>query len=311
MRHGQEGDERARGEHRQDVEAASSQRASDVTPSPQPSPPGGRGSQTYRLWDCAAPLAVGDQPEDIPTITHFEPDKPDGSAIVVCPGGGYQNLADHEGEPVARWLTSHGITAFVLKYRLAPRYQHPAMWYDLSRAIRTLRARAGEWNLDPTRVGVLGFSAGGHLASTVATHFDQDERPLDDPINRQSARPDVAILLYAVITLHEPSVHTGSRKNLFGPAPTPAQIDLMSNDQHVTPRTPPTFLFHTVEDQAVPIENSLRFAAAMRRAGVPFELHAYEPGHHGVGLASQHPVLNTWTTCCINWLRIRGFGVEK
>jgi acetyl esterase/lipase len=265
----------------------------------------------HRLWDHAAPLAVGDEAQDIPTITHYAPAHPDGSSIVICPGGGYENLADHEGPPVAQWLNDLGITGFVLKYRLAPRYRHPAMWLDVSRAIRMVRARAGEWKLDPERVGVLGFSAGGHLASTVSTHFDADDRSPDDPIDQQSARPDVAVLLYPVITLHAPSAHTGSRRNLYGPSPSPAQLDLLSNDRHVTPRTPPTFIFHTVEDAAVPIENALLYAAALRRARVPFELHAYEPGHHGVGLARQHPVLSTWTACCINWLRIRGFGDVK
>lgn len=268
-------------------------------------------SETLRLWPGDAPLAVGDEPQDIPTLTRYTPAEPDGSAIVICPGGGYETLADHEGQPVAHWLNEYGITGLVLKYRLAPRYRHPAMLLDVSRAIRLVRARAEDWGLDPNRVGVLGFSAGGHLASTVSTHFDQDERSINDPIDRHSARPDVAVLLYPVITLHEPSVHTGSRRNLFGPMPTRQQLDLLSNDRHVTARTPPSFLFHTLEDTAVPIENSLLYADALRRAGVPFELHAYEPGHHGVGLARQHPVLGTWTTCCVNWLRLRGFGNVK
>jgi acetyl esterase/lipase len=177
----------------------------------------GSSGEVIRLWTGRAPQAVGDEAQDVPTLTVYRPASPDGSAIVICPGGGYGHLAAHEAEPPARWLNSLGVTAFVLKYRLGPRYQHPAPMLDAARAIRFVRANAQQWNLDPKRIGILGFSAGGHLSATISTHFDDGDASAADPIDRVSSRPDLAILLYPVITLADPWAHAGSRKNLLGP----------------------------------------------------------------------------------------------
>jgi acetyl esterase/lipase len=264
------------------------------------------------LWpEGKVPLAKGTAEGDVPTLKFFfATAKPTGSMVVVCPGGGYQHLAPHEADPVALWLNEAGIHAAVLRYRIAPAYQHPAPLLDVSRAIRRIRANAGAWFIDPDRIGVLGFSAGGHLASTVSTHFDDGDPAAADPVDRASSRPDASILLYPVITLNPPSAHTGSRKNLIGPDAPQSLVDELSNDRHVTARTPPTFIFHTVADQAVPVENALLYASALRKAGVPFEMHLYENGQHGVGLARgdrYQPALNTWPDRCVDWLRGRGF----
>jgi acetyl esterase/lipase len=261
------------------------------------------------LWPGGAPGARGESPEDAPSIQLYQPPagKASGAAIVVCPGGGYARLAPHEGHDVARWLNGLGVTAVVLKYRLGPRYQHPAMMQDVLRAIRLVRARSAEWKLDPDRVGVMGFSAGGHLASTAATHFDAGDSLAKDPIERIKSRPDLAILCYPVITMRDPHAHPGSRKNLLGDPPAPERINELSNEARVNAATPPTFLFHTADDAAVPVENSMLFAAALRRAGVPHELHVFEHGRHGVGLAQNDPVLSLWPKLLENWLRARGF----
>ena len=261
------------------------------------------------LWSEGAPGALGKDPVDIPTLTPFLPlkEKATGAAIIICPGGGYGHLADHEGAPVAEWLNSIGITAFVLKYRLGPRYHHPAPLDDAARAIRTIRARAAEWKIDPARIGILGFSAGGHLASTIATHFDTGKPNASDPIERVSSRPSLAILVYPVITMGE-KTHAGSMKNLLGDNPPPELIALLSNERHVTKETPPTFLVHTITDPGVPVDNTLLFVAALRKAGVPFELHLYERGPHGFGLGGNDPILSTWPARCADWLRVHGFA---
>lgn len=262
------------------------------------------------LWPNGAPAAKGSAPEDIPSIQLYQPPagKANGSAIVVCPGGGYAGLAPHEGHDVAVWLNSIGVTAVVLKYRLGKSgYRHPVMLGDAQRAIRTTRAKAAKWKIDPARVGIMGFSAGGHLTATAATHFDAGDENSSDPIERQSSRPDVAILCYAVITMTDPFTHDGSRKNLLGETPSPELIELLSNEKQVTGQTPPTFLFHTEDDKAVPVENSLQFAAALRKAKVPHEMHVYETGRHGVGLAPAIPALSTWPKLLENWLRARKF----
>jgi acetyl esterase/lipase len=211
---------------------------------------------------------------------------------------------------VARWLNTLGVTGVVLTYRLAPRYRYPAAFLDVSRAIRTLRHRAKELELDPARIGVLGFSAGGHLAATISTRFDSEERDANDPIEQQSARPDVAVLLYPVIMLDGVSSHVGSRKALLGEDPEPAMVEALSAERQVTPHTPPTFLFHTVADPGVPVENSMQYAAALRKAGVAFEMHLFEPGKHGVGLAESDPVLRAWPGLCGTWLRGKRFGTD-
>src|SRR6267142_3262151 len=264
------------------------------------------------LWPAGAPGAVGSEPVDIPTLTPYLPpkDKMSGAAIIVCPGGGYAHLADHEGRPVAEWLNSLGVTAFVLKYRLGPRYHHPAPMQDAARAIRIVRARAAEWGLDPQRIGILGFSAGGHLASTAGTHFDSGKPGAADAIERVSSKPNLMILIYPVITMRD-KTHAGSRKSLLGDNPGPELVALLSNNEQVTKETPPAFLVHTSNDEAVPVENSLLFVNALRRATVPFELHLYERGPHGFGLGGKDPILATWPDLCAGWLRLHGFAAPK
>ena len=261
------------------------------------------------LWQNGAPGAKGTLPEDTPSIQFYpaSADKATGAAVVVCPGGGYGHLASHEGHDVALWLNSIGVSAFVLKYRLGPRYNHPAMIWDVQRALRFVRAKASDWKIDPQRVGVMGFSAGGHLASTAATHFDDGNPQAQDPVDRFSSRPDIAILCYPVITLADPFTHAGSRKNLLGEQPSKELLEFLSNEKQVTAKTPPTFLFHTVDDGAVPVENSTQFAEALRKNRVPFEMHLFEHGRHGVGLATADPALSIWSKLLENWLRGRGF----
>ena len=259
------------------------------------------------LWPNGAPGALGTADEDKPSITPYLAKSPNGTAVIVCPGGGYQNLAmDHEGVQIAKWLNSLGISAFVLKYRLGPRYRHPAMIEDAQRAIRTVRAHAAALHIQPDRIGIWGFSAGGHLASTAATHFDAGDPNAADPIDRAGSRPDFAILAYAVISLNSEFAHAGSRTNLLGKTPDPKLADELSNDQRVTPQTPPTFLFHTSAATAVPAENSVRFYLALRKAGVPAEMHIFQNGPHGVGLAPTDATLSAWSGLLANWLRERG-----
>jgi acetyl esterase/lipase len=263
----------------------------------------------HLLWPDGAPGAVGNEAVDRPKITVYRApaEKATGTAVVVCPGGGYVVLAaDHEGKQVAEWLNSLGVSAFVLQYRLGPRYHHPAPLQDAQRALRMVRTRAAEWGVDPTRIGILGFSAGGHLASTAATHFDDGDAEAADPIERASSRPDFAVLCYPVITLAGPYAHAGSRTALLGESPDPALVEALSNERQVTQRTPPTFLFHTADDASVPVENSLMFFSALRKAGVPAELHVFAHGRHGVGLAPDDPSLSQWPGLCAQWMRGRG-----
>jgi acetyl esterase/lipase len=266
-------------------------------------------SFTHRLWTDRAPLAVGEESGDVPELTVMRArgtgPRP---AIIVLPGGGYGGLADHEKNPVGAWLNTLGITALVLKYRHAPRYRHPAPMLDAQRAIRTARARADQWSIDPGRVGVLGFSAGGHLCATVSNLFDDGSPAAPDPIDRFSSRPDLSLPIYPVISFDAPFSHTGSFKNLLGPTyDGPLQRDL-SMETRVSRRTPPTFIFHTFDDLTVSVDHALVYAMALRAAGVPFELHVFQPGGHGVGLALQHPVLKAWTPLCATWLAGHGFA---
>jgi acetyl esterase/lipase len=262
-----------------------------------------------RLWTDAAPLATGTGPEDTPAITVYQPapGTATGAAFVVLPGGGYRARAAHEGEPIARWLTSIGVTAFVVRYRVAP-YRHPAPLSDALRAIRYVRAQAKAWGLDG-RVGILGFSAGGHLASTAATQFSAGDPAAADPIDRVSSRPDLAILIYPVITFTEDAwVHKGSRTNLLGADATPEQMAAMSSERRVTAQTPPVFLIHTTGDTGVPPENSLLFVQAMRKAGVEVELHLFEGGRHGFGLGEREGPIGTWPMLGGLWLHKHGFA---
>lgn len=260
---------------------------------------------TFPLWPGEVPGALGTNDWDVPTLTHYAPEsaKPTGASMVILPGGGYGGLAAHEGEGYAKWFTRHGIHAFVLKYRLGSRgYRHPIMLQDAARAVRLVRHQAGNWDLDIHRVGIIGSSAGGHLASTLLTHFDLGRPAASDSVERQSCRPDIGILCYPVITMTE-LTHGGSRRNLLGDNPSEKLIELLSNEKQVTSQTPPCFIWHTWEDTAVKVENSLNFAAALRRAGVPFDLHIYQQGRHGLGLGDNHP----WTADCLFWLKVQKF----
>lgn len=269
-------------------------------------------TNTFPLWPDGAPGALGKEAKDIPTLTVFlpPPEKATGAAIVICPGGGYGGLADHEGSQYARFLNEHGIAGFVLKYRLGSAgYRHPVMLQDAARALRTVRARAGEWKLDPQRVGIMGSSAGGHLASTLVTHFDGGKSDATDPIERVSSRPDLGILCYPVISMGE-HTHQGSKNNLLGKDPSPELVRELSSELQVTKETPPCFVWHTWEDKGVKIENALAFVGALQAAGVRFDFHVYERGPHGIGLGSReydpakwHP----WTRDCAFWLKERGF----
>lgn len=266
--------------------------------------------EVITLWPQGAPGAKGTAPEDVPSLAVFRPTgaKITTSAVIVMPGGGYRNLAfDYEGTDVAEWLNRLGISAFVLKYRLGPKYHYPVELWDAQRAIRYVRAHAAEFHIQPDRIGVWGFSAGGHLASTAGTHFDGGDQDSSDKIERQSSRPNFMILAYPVITLEAPYVHVGSLHALLGDQPDPALVKLLSNETQVTSRTPPTFLFHTTEDQTVPVQNSVNFYLALRAADVPAEMHIYLKGHHGVGLAENDPVLKSWTDRLADWLRVQGY----
>lgn len=268
----------------------------------QPEPP-------VVLWPDGAPGALGNDADlDVPTLTPYRPatPAPTGTSVVILPGGGYAHLAsEHEGRQVADFFNRLGITAFVLKYRLGPRYHHPAMLDDAQRAIRYVRANAAQFDVRPDRIGIMGFSAGGHLATTAATHFDTGRPRTDDPVDRVSARPDFLIAGYPVVSLIERWTHEGSRDHLLGLDPSQEQLAELSNERHVTEATPPTFLFHTDADTAVPAENSVMFYLALRRAGVPAELHIYEQGPHGVGLAPDDPVLASWSDRLADWLKVR------
>jgi acetyl esterase/lipase len=269
---------------------------------------------TFALWPEGAPGALGQEAKDVPTLTVFLPqsDKASGAAMVICPGGGYAHLADHEGSHYARWFNTQGIAGFVLKYRLGSGgYHHPAMLQDAARALRTVRARAAEWNVAPQRVGIIGSSAGGHLASTTLTHWDSGNPNSTDEIERQSSRPDLAILCYPVITLNDPFTHKGSRANLLGTNPPTGLVAELSAELQVNSNTPPCFIWSTGEDKTVPVENSLQLAVALRRAGVHYDLHIYERGPHGIGLGNKNfdtGKFHPWTRDCEFWLKERGFG---
>ncbi len=265
---------------------------------------------TIPLWPEGAPGALGSDDVDTPTLTPYLPDPSlaTGAAIVVCPGGGYGGLANHEGADYAQWLAAHGIAAFVLKYRLGSAgYRHPIMLGDAARAVRMVRSGAAGWKVNPGKIGIMGSSAGGHLASTLVTHFDAGDALAQDPIERESSRPDIGILCYAVITLGE-HTHLGSKHNLLGDSPPADLVALLSNETQVTPGTPPCFIWHTWQDGGVRVENSLQFATALRRHEVPFDLHVYQEGGHGIGLArdasgTPHP----WAADLVYWLKAQSF----
>jgi len=265
--------------------------------------------QLLQLWSGTAPGALGAEASDIPAVTVFLPRTMTANtpAVIVCPGGGYVNLAtNHEGRQVASYLNSLGIAAFVLRSRLGPRYHHPIELGDAQRAIRTLRAHAAEWRLDPARIGIMGFSAGGHLAMTASTHVDAGNAGAADIVDRVSSRPDFTVLGYPVISMTEAWTHQGSKTNLLGASPDAELARSLSGELSVTKQTPPTFLFHTNADTAVPAENSVYYYLALRKAGVPAEMHIFEKGPHGVGLANDDAALSEWSKLLANWLRVHG-----
>jgi acetyl esterase/lipase len=269
------------------------------------------------LWPEGAPGAKGDKAGDKPRLTIYLPPRQEatGAAVVICPGGGYGHLAmDHEGHQIGEWLNSLGVAGFILEYRhrnSGAGYGHPASLQDARRAIRMVRSRAQRYDIDPKRIGILGFSAGGHLASTAGTHFDKGDADAKDPIDRVSCRPDFMVLLYPVISLTEWFTHKGSMRNLLGDSPDAKLIEHLSNEKQVTPETPPTFLVHTYEDKAVPAENSIYFYLALRKAKVPAEMHLYQKGQHGFGLGKTVGPASSWPLRCADWMRASGFLDKK
>ena len=273
-------------------------------------------AETIRLWPGDAPGALGTADHDIPVVAWWPATgaKQPRAAMVVCPGGGYGGLADHEGSEYARWLNSQGISAFVLRYRLGSKgYRHPVMLGDVSRAMRLVRAEHARLGIDPARVGVIGSSAGGHLAVTLLTHGDDGDPAATDAIDRQPSRPTLGVLCYPVVSMLTTNTHAGSRRNLLGENPPEDLTRDLSGELAVTEKTPSVFLWHTVEDKAVKLAGVLDLAAALDRHGRPFELHVYEKGAHGLGLgvrpydpAKLHP----WTVECSRWLVEQGFTKE-
>ena len=277
---------------------------------PAAAPVAANGPAPMLLWANGAPGAVGDADDDKPTITAYIPaSNPTKTAVIVAPGGGYTHLSMvKEGSDVAAWLNAHGVAAFVLKYRLGPKYHNPLELGDAKRAIRTVRADAAQYGIAPDHIGMWGFSAGGHLTASAGTMFDAGNATAADPIEQQSSRPDFLVLAYPVITMQDPYVHKGSRTYLLGDAPTQELMDALSPEMHVTAQTPPTFLFTTTDDKTVPVLNSIMFYSALVKAGVPAEMHVFQHGAHGSGLAPANPQLTVWTELLIKWMRERGYA---
>ena len=267
------------------------------------------------LWTREMPFARGGEEEEKPLLNLYPVKNGNGAGIVICPGGGYRGLAkDHEGHQIARWYNERGVAAFVLHYRLGSQnYHYPAQLCDVQRAIRTVRAKASDWQVAPDRIGIMGFSAGGHLASMAATLFDEKVYEATDDSDQVSARPDFAVLCYPVISMDSEVTHSGSRKSLLGPERSGDDelARFLSTDRRISDRTPPTFLFHTDEDRAVPPENSIRFYLGLKRHGIPAELHLFQNGPHGVGLFEGDPILGTWSNHLENWLRSNGFFSDR
>jgi acetyl esterase/lipase len=270
---------------------------------------GGAG-KTMLLWPAGAPGALGDEDVDKPTLTVFLPVAANATktGVVVAPGGSYTHLAmEKEGFAFARWLNERGVAAFVLQYRLGPKYHHPVELEDAQRAIRMVRAHATEWGVATDHVGMWGSSAGGHVAATAGTKFDSGKADANDVVEQQGSRPDFLILSYPVITFHEPDLHRLSRKNLLGDDPDPTVVDSLSAETQVTKDTPPTFLFATADDKTVPVINSVMFYSALVKAGVPVEMHLFQHGAHGAGLATGNPQLSVWPDLLAKWMRECGY----
>jgi acetyl esterase/lipase len=286
-----------------------------VAPAPAVPPPAGgtfvSKGKVMLLWPEGAPGALGDADDDKPTLAVYLPAGVNATktGVVVAPGGGYQHLAmQKEGEDIALWLNARGVAAFVLKYRLGPKYHHPIELGDAQRAIRMVRANAAEYGVALDHVGMWGFSAGGHLTATAGTKYDAGNSAADDVISRQSSKPDFLILAYPVITLMDPQAHMGSRKYLLGDVPDPALVQSLSAETQVTKETPPTFLFATTDDKTVPVANSILFYSALVKAGVPVEMHLFQHGAHGAGLAAANPQLSVWPSLVEKWMRERGYA---
>jgi acetyl esterase/lipase len=268
-------------------------------------------NKSLLLWEKGAPGAMGDKENDKPRITVYFPSSQTTNrpAIIICPGGAYGMLAiSYEGYDIARWLNKHDVVGVVLQYRVSP-YRYPSPVLDGQRAVRLVRARAKEWGIDPHKIGMMGFSAGGHLASTVATHFDKGNPEADDPVERYSSRPDFLILVYPVITMGK-YTHAGSRRNLLGNRPEQSLIDTLSNEKHVTPDTPPTFIVHPRPDNVVSVENSRMFYSALLTNNVPVEFLELSEGDHGLGCGEGELWLE-WQNKCLAWLKRMGILSEE
>jgi acetyl esterase/lipase len=276
-----------------------------TTTSPTSRPVNG---EPMRLWKGKAPRALGDDPADIPMLIPFLTDSAaaNGTAVVICPGGGYAGLTmDYEGTDVAKWFNKHGVAAFVLKYRVNP-YGQPAPMLDGQRAVRTVRHNAAAWGIDPYRIGIMGFSAGGHVASTVGVHYDFGIPATDDPVNEESCRPDFMLLIYPVITMRDKIAHEGSKHVLLGDKPPQKLVTFYSNETQVTEKTPPAFIVHSKTDPVVQVKNSQLFAEALKKHDVPVEYLELPTGGHGYGMAAGDPKLSIWTDKCLEWMKGRG-----
>jgi acetyl esterase/lipase len=258
-----------------------------------------------RLWPERAPLGDGSyETSDLELKVYLpSPDKATGAAVVICPGGGYiRHVVHSEGHPISTWLNAHGIAAILLEYRL-PKGRAMVPLLDAQRTIRTVRAKASTWKIDPQRIGILGFSAGGHVASSAGTHFDLGQVDATDPIERQSCRPDFMWLVYPVVTMGD-KTNPGSKLNLLGDKPTAELVAYFSNESHVTATTPQAFLVHAIDDKPVPPDNSRDFVAAMKKHGVPVEYLELPSGGHGLN-GNQGPLWELWKARSIDWLRAR------
>jgi len=260
------------------------------------------------IWPQGAPGALGTTEKDSPTLTPYLPDNPSGAAMLIIPGGGYGRIYEGQAEPFALWLNEQGIAAFVLRYRLGSSgYRYPSQLQDAVEAMRQIREQAAKWKIDPHRIGAMGFSAGGHLVTTLLNRPEDGEVPGADTQGRTSPRPDIAIVCYPVISMIA-KPHAGSLKNLLGDAPGEELLVKTSSERQVRPGLPPIFLWHTSEDKLVPVEHSLLYAAALREHGIPHELHIYQHGKHGTGLiGTEHP----WFGDLLFWLRAHGFVAGK
>jgi acetyl esterase/lipase len=262
------------------------------------------------LWPSGAPDARGDSTGDKPTLTFFCPEKPNGTAIVICPGGAYRGLAaSYEGDDIARWCNTFGVTGIVLRYRHARSgagYKHPTPLLDAQHSLSLIRSRAKELGLDSGKIGILGFSAGGHLAASLGTHFKEKDRSALDPLKGVGCHPNFMVLIYPVITMDSTFTHRGSRESLLGLTPDKELVDLMSNEKQVTPDSPPAFIVHTTDDQIVPVENAVAMYSALRKANVPVEMHIFQHGAHGFGLGVNKGAVAAWPELCKTWMNSSG-----